>query len=211
MLRDGPKGTRRDATIACRLSLYPLKRNSLNRNPGSSRVSRSIHRLRRRNAGRPPVAVGMPVARHPPHRSVLALLTHTVLTLDDATRSQRLLRVRRAAHVARRTGSVSGTGFALRVLLGQRPSLHDLLRPSLACVRPLRWYYAAVRLPMAVHLGLIAHRLLPAFRPAPAAEGHRVSRFSRVKFPCVRGVYDSAGPQRARVVYARCRVAFRLA
>ena len=28
------------------------------------------------------VAVGMPVARHPPHRSVLALLTHTVLTLD---------------------------------------------------------------------------------------------------------------------------------
>jgi|SRR5450432_3834560 len=25
-----------------------------------------------------------------------------------------------------------------RVLLGQRPSLHDLLRPSLACVRPLR-------------------------------------------------------------------------
>src|ERR1039457_491576 len=28
------------------------------------------------------VAVGMPVARHPPHRSVRALLTHTVLTLD---------------------------------------------------------------------------------------------------------------------------------
>ena len=28
------------------------------------------------------VAVGMPVARHPPHRSVLALLTHTVLTWD---------------------------------------------------------------------------------------------------------------------------------
>ena len=28
------------------------------------------------------VAVGMPVSRHPPHRSVLALLTHTVLTLD---------------------------------------------------------------------------------------------------------------------------------
>jgi len=28
------------------------------------------------------VAVGMPVSRHPPHRSVLALLTHTVLSLD---------------------------------------------------------------------------------------------------------------------------------
>src|ERR1035438_4475497 len=35
--------------------------------------------------GRPPagwVAVGMPVTRHPPHRPVLALLTHTVLTSD---------------------------------------------------------------------------------------------------------------------------------
>ena len=32
MLRDGLKGTRHDATIACRLSLYPLKRNSVNRN-----------------------------------------------------------------------------------------------------------------------------------------------------------------------------------
>ena len=28
------------------------------------------------------VAVGMPVARHPPHRSVHALLTHTALILD---------------------------------------------------------------------------------------------------------------------------------
>src|SRR5580698_9855355 len=63
-----------------------------------------------------------------------------------------------------------------RVLLGQWPSLHDLLRPSLACVRPLRWYYATVRLPMAVHVGLIAHRLLPPSRPLPAAENHRVSR-----------------------------------
>jgi len=51
----------------------------------------------------------------------------------------------------------------------------------------------------------------PSVPPLPAAESNRVSRFSRVKFLCVRGVYDSAGPQRARVVYARCRVAFRLA
>jgi len=28
------------------------------------------------------VAVGMPISRHPPHRPVLALLTHTVPTLD---------------------------------------------------------------------------------------------------------------------------------
>src|ERR1019366_1897036 len=34
-----------------------------------------------------PVAVGMPVARHPPHRSVRALLTHTVLTSDVLTQS----------------------------------------------------------------------------------------------------------------------------
>jgi len=30
------------------------------------------------------VAVGMPIARHPPHRPVLARLTHTVLTLEAA-------------------------------------------------------------------------------------------------------------------------------
>src|ERR1035437_8330199 len=33
------------------------------------------------------VAVGMPVARHHPHRSVRALLTHTVLTSDVWTQS----------------------------------------------------------------------------------------------------------------------------
>src|ERR1035438_131464 len=33
------------------------------------------------------VAVGMPVARPPPHRSVRALLTHTVLTSDVLTQS----------------------------------------------------------------------------------------------------------------------------
>jgi hypothetical protein len=64
MLRDGLKGTKRDATIACRLSLYPLKRNSVNRNPGSSRVSRSIHRLWRRNAGRPPQATAARLRRN---------------------------------------------------------------------------------------------------------------------------------------------------
>src|ERR1035438_9305356 len=42
-----------------------------------------------RRPERPPVAVGMPVARHPPHRSVLALLTHTVLTSDGSTQSER--------------------------------------------------------------------------------------------------------------------------
>jgi hypothetical protein len=141
------------------------------------------------------VAVGMPVARHPPHRSVRALLTHTVLTSDVFPREAN---VRSAYALQPAWPAIPAQGPArvrlYRVLLGQRPSLHDLLRPSLACVRPLRWYYAAVRLPMAVHVGLIAHRLLPPFRPLPAAESHRVSRFSRVKFPCMPGVYDSAVP-----------------
>src|SRR5215475_15431553 len=49
----------------------------------------------------------------------------------------------------------------LRVLLGLRPSLHCLRRRSLAFVRLLRWYYAAVRLLTTVHEGLTAHRILP--------------------------------------------------
>src|ERR1039457_4557281 len=63
------------------------------------------------------------------------------------------------------------------------------LRVSLACVRPLRRYYAAVRLPIAVHVGLIAHRLLPPIRTEWAANGHRVSRrseeyTSELQSPC---------------------------
>src|ERR1035438_385359 len=98
-----------------------------------------------------------------------------------------------------------------RVLLGQRPSLHDLLRPSPAFVQPLRWYYAAVRLPIAVHVGLRAHRLLPPIRPALATDGHRVSRFSRVKFLCMPGVYDSAEPVTHWRKATRHSVAFRFA
>jgi hypothetical protein len=88
-----------------------------------------------------------------------------------------------------------------RVLLSQRPSLHDLLRPSLAFVRPLHRYCAAVRLPAAVRVGLIAHRFLPPIRHHNSADGHRVSRFSCVKFPCMPGVFDSAGPS----THSRCR------
>src|ERR1019366_7668814 len=42
-------------------------------------------------------------------------------------------------------------------------------------------YYDAVRLPAAVHLGLIAHRLLPTVRVLPATDGHGASRFSRAQ------------------------------
>ena len=76
---------------------------------------------------------------------------------------------------------------------GQQPSLHNLLRPSPAFVRLLRRYYAAVRLPATVHLGLIAHRLRPAVRVRLPTDGNGVSRFSRVEFLCMHGVSDSAG------------------
>src|ERR1700687_3616858 len=130
-------------------------------------------------------AVGMPVSRHPPYGSVQALLTHTVLTSDGLKR--------KAYRGVRLTYTVQPAGPALpaqcparvrlfRVLLGQRPSLRDLLRPSLACVRPLHRYYAIVRLPPAVHVEIIAHRFPPPALPPADSGGHRVSRFSCVKF-----------------------------
>ena len=82
----------------------------------------------------------------------------------------------------------------LHVLLGQRPSLHCLRRRSPAFVRLLHRYYAAVRLPAAVHEGLIAHRvLLPAH--SLLAGGYGVSRFSCMeRLLCMLWVFDSAGP-----------------
>src|SRR5262249_41135034 len=87
------------------------------------------------------------------------------------------------------------------------PSLHCLRRPSLALVRLLRGYYAAVRLPVAVPEGPTAPRvLLPAHRVALGATtgspGSRACSFSS----CF-GVWDSAGPLRTRAS-ARRRVAF---
>ena len=108
---------------------------------------------------------------------------------------QKPLRARRPAIVGPLIRRGVRCGYRLcDVLLGQRPSLHDLLQPSLAFVRSLRRYYAAARLPATVHVGLIAHRLLPPIRLLAAADGNRVSRFSRVKLRCMHGVFDSAGP-----------------
>ena len=125
------------------------------------------------------VAVGMPVTRHPPHRPVRALLTHTVPTSDIWRQSlSHTLQPAWPALPTLRPAQVR----LWRVLLGPRPFLHSLLRPSQAFVRLLRWYYAAVRLPAAVHPGLIAHRLLPAVRVLAATDDDGVSRFSRVEF-----------------------------
>ncbi len=81
-----------------------------------------------------------------------------------------------------------------RVLLGPRPSLPDLRRRLPALVRLLRRYYAAVRVPAALHEGLAAHRVLPPARRVFPTGGHGVSRFSRPEFLRMPGVSDSAGP-----------------
>jgi hypothetical protein len=87
-------------------------------------------------------------------------------------------------------------------LLGRPPSLHLLRLRSPALVRRFRRYYAAARLPIAVHEGLMAHRLLPPARQLPAGS-NGVSRFSRMEFLCMPGVSDSAGPRRTRVIVHR--------
>jgi len=78
-------------------------------------------------------------------------------------------------------------------------------------VRPLHRYYASVRLPITVHVGLIAHRFLPPIRSLPPTDGNRVSRFSCLKFPCMPGVYDSAEPVTHSRSPARRSIAFRFA
>src|ERR1035438_3978187 len=63
--------------------------------------------------GGPAVAVGTVVARCPPHRPVLALLTHTVPASDTDVWRQSArwpLRAHAPAHVTHRSGTVSGTG-----------------------------------------------------------------------------------------------------
>src|SRR6266567_2440900 len=73
--------------LACRVQFHSDKRVKWSRFlPPETFPSGTVHRSCRRlysgygHGSR--VAVGMPVAQHPPHRSVLALLTHTVLTSD---------------------------------------------------------------------------------------------------------------------------------
>src|SRR5437879_3439092 len=56
----------------------------------------------------------------------------------------------------------------------------------------------------------MAHRFLPPVRCFLAADSDWVSRFSRLEFLCVRGVFDSAGPRCARAIAHRV-FAFRFA
>src|SRR5664280_1923671 len=67
-----------------------------------------------------------------------------------------------SAHTSQRTGRVNITALSprrvvlVRVPLRQPPFLHQLRRRLPGLVRQLRRYYAAVRLPTVVHLGLAA-------------------------------------------------------
>jgi hypothetical protein len=102
---------------------------------------------------------------------VLARLAHTVPTLDGWRQS------------ARWDNQADDSPVS-------DPVLDELDHPS---VRAFRRYYTAVRLPVAVHVGIIAHRFPPPARTLPAAGGDWASRFSRVEFLYMRGVFDSAG------------------
>ncbi len=105
------------------------------------------------------VAVGMPVTRHPPHRSGLALLTHPAPRSDQLRRGKPF--VRRLARVTRVVplcvGLVSDlTTFSSRQALPSPTSARD----SVPFVRPVRRYYCLVRLLCNVHARRTAQRLL---------------------------------------------------
>ena len=147
----------------------------------------------------------MLVTQHPPHRPVLALLTHTVPTLDVGVHAN--IRVSDAAGRTRSSPLGSLSRLSVRYELGSSvfslasglPSTASFDPPQVF-VQPLRRYYAAARFPAAVHLSLIAHRFLPAVRGLLTTDSNGASRFSRVKFLCMLGVFDSAGSRRTRIV-----------
>src|SRR6266542_3509676 len=133
-----------------------------------SRVTAPLKTRREGRPGGPPGAVGTAVTRCPPHRPVLALLTHTVPTLEMSTPGPLWhARTPGPLELPMCSGTVSSIGPMAGNLLGRPPSLHALRRRSPALVRALRRYYAVARLPAAVHGGLMAHRfLLPARQPS---------------------------------------------
>ena len=101
------------------------------------------------------VAVGTSVAGRPPHRPVLAILSHTVPTLEISTPSQK--------HAARPPSGTLVHRCSLALCPASacawespRPTAFPPHTPpgsSLPLVRMLRQYYAVARLPTRVHLG----------------------------------------------------------
>jgi len=88
-----------------------------------------------------------------------------------------LERVRRAAK--KKDGKVRFTALLHQVSVDQlRDSYHSLKKKAAPGVDGVRWQ---------------AHRVLPPARRLPATGSSGVSRFSRMEFLCVHGVFDSAG------------------
>ena len=103
------------------------------------------------------VAVGMPVARHPPHRSRRALLTHRAPPSGQTSNAERFGRARRLAHNRQSDRRSSPAlcpdcGRPTVVSLGPGPSLHVLRRELPPIVRTLLRYYGPARLLTRVHV-----------------------------------------------------------
>jgi hypothetical protein len=102
------------------------------------------------------IAVGMPVARHPPHRSQRAELPHWAPTSGNDAQATNCLPYPFQRTLQVYSGSVSGAWFAGPLCpepglldwipLGQSPSLHSLRRPqrTTTLVRELPGYYETV-------------------------------------------------------------------
>ena len=154
------------------------------------------------------VAVGTAVTRCPPHRPVRALLTHTVLTSDRGMFGiEAHIRIGcfpsfRAASRTRSSplGPLSqlcvwhGLGCGVFSLASGLPSATSASgRPPLfGCFVGTMPLYDSPW-PCMRDLPLIAFSL-PARRTLPTGS-HGVSRFSRMEFLRMPGVFDSAGPR----------------
>ena len=137
----------------------------------------------------------MTITNHPLHRSGRALLTHPALVLGmTITINTNRLRVSATGRTC--PAQCPGPAARTRMPFDQPPSLH-LLRATRKrqFVRRLRGYYAAVRLPAAVH-----HRRTSLdFTMRPRRRrlgGFRISRFPCKLFPRLPGVSDCARYQR---------------
>ena len=151
---------------------------------GSVDKPRAFHCLERY------IAVGMPVTRHPPRRSVLALLTHTAPRSDQLRRSEAL----RTAIGPWHTSSPARCRARARphdVLLAPRPSLPSLRRRFPLFVRwftgTMAWSDSSATYMSAVRLSAFSDR------SRSDREVTEVSRFSCMLFLDVLRFSDYAG------------------